>query len=201
VPARTQPKLADGIPVFCAYDELVPIESVVGNPRNPNTHPERQIALLAKIIDAQGWRAPITVSTRSGFVVRGHGRLMAARLLGKTHVPVDRQDYADEASEWADLVADNRLAELAEIDESLLHDMLADVAASDLDFTLTGFDEDVLNKLGMASDVVEDEPPEPPAEPVTRLGDLWLLGEHRVLCGDSTDPANVALAAGGASLR
>ena len=93
---------ADDIPVFCAHDDIAPIETVVPNPRNPNKHPDAQLELLAKIIDGQGWRAPITVSNRSGFVVRGHGRLAAARLLGKATVPIDRQEYADEASEYAD---------------------------------------------------------------------------------------------------
>ena len=108
---------ADNIPVYCSYDELANITTLVPNPRNPNQHPKRQIELLAKIIQNQGWRAPITVSNRSGFVVRGHGRLMAAQLLGASQVPVDRQDYAKDAAEWADLVADNRIAELAEIDD------------------------------------------------------------------------------------
>jgi hypothetical protein len=69
---------AGEIPVFCAYDELVATPTLTGNPRNPNKHPQEQIKLLATIIRSQGWRAPITVSRRSGFVVRGHGRLDAA---------------------------------------------------------------------------------------------------------------------------
>ncbi|MBU2700601.1 ParB-like chromosome segregation protein Spo0J [Sporomusaceae bacterium BoRhaA] len=73
---------ADNVPVHCAYDELADITMLVPNSRNPNTHPQKQIELLAKIIKSQGWRAPITVSTRYGFVVRGHGRLLAAQLLG-----------------------------------------------------------------------------------------------------------------------
>ena len=64
-------------PVFCSYDEIVDIEKVVPNPRNPNQHPKAQVELLAKIIKAQGWRNAITVSTRSGFIVKGHGRLAA----------------------------------------------------------------------------------------------------------------------------
>ncbi len=67
--------------VKCAHDEMVPLEEIIPNPRNPNQHPDQQIELLAKIIAAQGWRAPITVSTRSGFIVRGHGRFAAAKLL------------------------------------------------------------------------------------------------------------------------
>jgi len=183
------------IDVFCAYDELVPTEELVGNPRNPNMHPDSQIGLLAKIIEGQGWRAPITVSARSGFVVRGHGRLAAARLLGVEVVPVDRQDYDSEAAEWADLIADNRIAELAEPDAVLLKDLLGELDSGGFDMGLTGFDERDLERLMTAvggPDVIEDEQPEPPTDPVTRPGDLWLLGDHRLLCGDATEPADVA---------
>jgi DNA modification methylase len=185
----------DGVPVFCAFDDLAPIESITPNPRNPNTHPDTQVALLAKIISAQGWRAPITVSNRSGFVTKGHGRLLAARHMGQTSVPIDRQDYADEASEYADMIADNRIAELAEIDATLLKDLILDIDTGDIDIELTGFTEAELARMMSAvgqGDIVEDEAPEPPADPVTKPGDLWLLGEHRVLCGDSTKPEDVA---------
>jgi len=186
---------AAAIDVFCAYDELLPIEQVVGNPRNPNRHPDSQIELLAKIIAAQGWRAPITVSTRSGFVVRGHGRLAAAQLLGLDVVPIDFQDYESEAAEYADLIADNRIAELAEVDVASLKDLLESIDTGEIDLELTGFSVDEIAAMMTAVggvDVIEDEVPEPPEEPVTRPGDLWLLGKHRVLCGDSTKPEDVA---------
>ena len=193
-------KATSEVPVHCAYDELVALELIVGNPRNPNTHPKTQVELLAKVISAQGWRAPITVSTRSGFVVRGHGRLEAARLLGLDAAPVDRQDYDSEASEWADLIADNRIAELAEMNLSTLSSLLSEISLGDLDMDLTGFDAGELERLLAAaqdSDIVEDEVPEPPAEPVTCAGDLWLLGEHRLLCGDSTCSEDVSRLMGG----
>lgn len=88
--------------VYCTFTRMVAIEEIIPNPRNPNKHPKKQIELLAKIIKAQGWRAPITVSNRSGFIVRGHARLEAAKLLGLTECPVDFQDYDNEAVEWAD---------------------------------------------------------------------------------------------------
>lgn len=100
------------VPIHCAHDKLVDITTLVPNPRNPNRHLDKQIELLAKIIQNQGWRAPITVSTRSGFIVRGHGRLRAAQKLGLAHVPVDRQDYATEAEEWADMIADNQISDV-----------------------------------------------------------------------------------------
>lgn len=125
--------MADNIMIHCAYTDLVDITSVVPNPRNPNHHSDKQVELLAKVIKAQGWRAPITVSNRSGFIVRGHGRLMAAQLLGLDTVPIDRQDYESEAAEYADLIADNRIAELSDIDNTLLGELLADTG--DMVFT------------------------------------------------------------------
>ena len=119
-PAKSKPKAKrdvehlDGIPVYCRYDEAVDIDRITGHPRNPNKHGDEQIALLAKIIKTSGWRNPICVSNLSGFVIKGHGRLMAARVLGVDKVPVEYQDYATEAEEYNDLIADNRIAELAE---------------------------------------------------------------------------------------
>lgn len=135
------------IPVHCSHDEIVDIVKLVGNPRNPNTHTEEQIELLARIIKGQGWRKPITVSNRSGFIVSGHGRLQAAVKLGLTEAPVDYQDYANEAEEWADLVADNRIAELSEINEDLLGELLNDINDTDIDILLTGYDYDEIESL------------------------------------------------------
>lgn len=84
--------MAGEIPVFCSFDEIIPAEDLRPNPKNPNQHPEEQVELLAKIIRAQGWRAPVTVSTLSGMIVRGHGRYMAAQMIG-CPVPVDFQEY------------------------------------------------------------------------------------------------------------
>ena len=115
----TKPKgYAGGIPVYCAFDKIVELSDLTPNPKNPNSHPENQVELLAKVIEAQGWRAPVKVSTRSGLIVSGHGRYMAAKVIG-CPVPVDYQDYPSEAEEMADLLADNRIAELAEMDNAM----------------------------------------------------------------------------------
>jgi ParB-like chromosome segregation protein Spo0J len=74
----TPKAMAGNIPVYCAHEEIVPVGGVVPNPKNPNQHPEKQVQLLAQIIKAQGWRQPVTISRRSGFIVRGHGRYKAA---------------------------------------------------------------------------------------------------------------------------
>lgn len=180
--------------IHCSYTELSDPALLVPNPRNPNQHPKRQIELLAKIIETQGWRAPVTVSNRSGFVVRGHGRLQAALLLG-CQVPVDRQDYASEAEEWADLIADNRIAELAEIDGEELAKLLHDLDGLDLDMDLTGYtDKQVDNLLtDIRMEPVQDDgfdaaaaAEEVASLPQSTYGDIWQLGRHRLMCGDAT---------------
>jgi len=137
------------IPVHCAHTALLDPNTLQPNPANPNRHSAHQIQLLASIIQEQGWRNPITVSKRSGLVVRGHGRLEAALLIGCEVVPVDEQAYATEAEELADLLADNRLAELAELDEAELKRLLKSIQESDpsFDLELTGFMEDEIRKL------------------------------------------------------
>jgi len=146
-PAPHALAVIDGkVSVYCAHTSLQPIEGVIPNPRNPNGHPDKQIELLAKIILAQGWRNPVVVSNRSGFVIKGHGRLAAARKLGLTQVPVDFQDYINEASEWADMVADNRIAELSSMDEGDLSGLFSEIHDNfpAFDMELTGFTEEEL---------------------------------------------------------
>jgi ParB-like chromosome segregation protein Spo0J len=134
-------------PIRCAHDALVALEKIQPNPRNPNTHPPDQIKALAKIITHQGWRSPLVVSNQSGFIVAGHGRYEAALILGVESVPVNFQDFENEADEWAHLIADNRLAELADMNESALADLLIELDTGAIDLTLTGFDENALARL------------------------------------------------------
>ena len=135
------------IPIHCSHNALEPPGKLVPNPRNPNKHPEAQIKLLTKIIAFQGWRHPIVVSKRSGFIVTGHARLEAAEILEVEVVPVDYQDYPDEATEWADMIADNRIAELAEMDRALAKDLLAELDPGNFDMDLTGYDAEALERL------------------------------------------------------
>ena len=143
--------MAGNIPVYCAFDKIVPLEELKPNPKNPNRHPGDQVELLAKVIEAQGWRQPVKVSTRSGFIVSGHGRYEAAVLLG-CPVPVDFQDYPSEAEELADLLADNRIAELAEMDEKMLAEVFAVIDGSDLSADIAGYTEDAVMALVDAID-------------------------------------------------
>ena len=138
---------AGDVPVYCAHDKVVPVAEVKPNPKNPNQHPEEQIELLAKIIKTQGWRAPVTVSTLSGFVVRGHGRLMAAQHLGLDCVPVDFQNYSCYDAELADLLADNKIAELAEIDSKLLAEVFQGINPDAIDIDITGYSEEEYNDI------------------------------------------------------
>jgi hypothetical protein len=137
------------VTVHCSHTALVNPNKLKPNPDNPNRHSAHQIQILAAIIEEQGWRAPVTVSKRSGLIVRGHGRLEAALLMGCEVVPVDEQDYATEAEELADLLADNRLSELAELDEGDLRKVIERLRGADPDFDveLTGFMEDEIAKL------------------------------------------------------
>lgn len=149
--------LADGIEVWCGFEQLVPIEDLKPNPRNPNTHPSRQIELLAKNIRYFGWRHPVTVSKRSGLIVAGHGRLAAARELDVQLVPVDYQDFASESDEMAVLIADNRLAELASIDLNSLEGIIDELKVEGFDTLLTGFDDADLESLLQGDDTSGDE--------------------------------------------
>lgn len=184
--ASTMPKettnkpraMADGIPVWCSHDDLVDPATLQPNPRNPNQHPQRQLDLLARVIfgtnfqgkDGAGWRDCITVSTRSGYVVKGHGRLAVALLGQKTQVPVQYQQYATEAAEHADMMADNRLAELAEWDYQGVADLIKDLQAEipDFDLDLLGWSSDELDPLLQAvwePPAVElEDTPEAPAK-------------------------------------
>jgi len=146
-PRKTKDVEVDGVAIRCAYDELVATDSVKPNPRNPNTHPRRQIVLLAGLITKHGWRAPITVSRLSGMIARGHGRYLAAKEAGLTRVPVDYQDYEDAAQEWADLIADNRMAELAVLDRTMLKDLLLEIDTGDFDMEMTAFTKDDIERL------------------------------------------------------
>ena len=186
------------IPVFCSYDELLETEKVIGNPRNPNKHPKKQVEMLAKIIKATGWRANITISRLSGYVVKGHGRLEAAIKAGCEKVPVEYQNYTSEAEEWADLTADNRLAELSDMDATMLADILAEIDTGEFPLELSGYTEEDLDSIiGAIAGEDDAEPNDQDDEheqllpPMSKPGDLWLLGPHRLICGDATDAATI----------
>jgi len=171
--------------------ETVSIDSLSFDPANVRKHGERNLATIKASLLRFGQQKPIVVDA-NGVVRAGNGTLAAAKELGWKEIAVVRSTLAgSEATAYA--IADNRTAELAEWDEDALAETLSALQCEDealLD--AAGFDSAELSKMidGMA-EVAEDEVPEPPAEPITKPGDLWILGEHRLLCGDSTDAAQV----------
>lgn len=162
----------------CAFDKEVELHKLVKNPKNPNDHPKEQIERLAKIIDYQGMRSPIVVSNRSGFITKGHGRLEALKSLKWKTAPVDYQDYQDEAQEYADMVADNAIAEWAAQDLGKINSEMLDFGP-DFDIDLLGIEDFVIEPIEkFEPQADEDEVPEAPPEPVTKRGDIWLLGVY-----------------------
>jgi ParB-like chromosome segregation protein Spo0J len=138
----------------------VDLADLIPYPGNPNKHSDEQVALLAKIIRARGWRHPVIVSTFSGRVVAGHGRIEAARLLGVATVPVERQAFSSEAEEREFLLSDNRIAELAERDNALLKDLLEQLDTGETDMDLTGYTVEEIERMMTQFHVESTEAPE-----------------------------------------
>jgi len=152
-------KKISGVPVYCSHDAVVEISELRPNPDNPNSHPDEQIELLSEMIINNGWRDRITVSNRSGMIVKGHGRYMAAIRAGLRNAPVDYQDYKTEAEEIADLIGDNKISEFSIVDEDAAKRMLESLD-SNFDLRLAGFDVDAIVDPGSDSDEKNDTKPE-----------------------------------------
>jgi ParB-like chromosome segregation protein Spo0J len=170
-----------------------PIGELIPYARNARTHSEAQVALIAGSIREYGFTNPVLVDGANG-IIAGHGRVLAARQLGLASVPTIELAHLTETQKQAYILADNRLAEAAGWDKDLLALELGDLRDLGVDLTALGFDLGELDALLNAGtpDPREDEVPDPPAVPVSQAGDLWLLGKHRLLCGDSTSAADVA---------
>lgn len=129
----------------CRYDELVEIGNIQRNPSNPNRHSTEQIQRLARVIERNGWRNPLVVSRRSGYLVKGEGRLLASLSLGLEVVPVEYQDYATDDEEWSDLIADNKMSELSEQDRESLKVVVSKMET--VDYSATGFSQSEIDSL------------------------------------------------------
>lgn len=175
--------------IRCLYDKLVPISELKPHPKNRNAHPQDQIERLAKILKYQGWRYPIKISKQSGFITSGHGRLAAAILNRWDSVPVNYQDYENTDQEYADLIADNSVASWAELELAKINLDLADLGP-DFDLDMLGIKDFELEPADKHPGCDEDEVPEN-VEPKTKLGDIYKLGNHRLMCGDSTNIQHV----------
>lgn len=177
--------------------ELWPVERLQPYERNARTHSAEQVAQIAASIVEFGFTNPILVDSNDG-IIAGHGRLTAAQELGLRTVPVVVLDHLSDRQRKAYILADNQLALNAGWDTDLLRGELQDLAEQDFDLSLIGFSDDELADLlpdieELAPEEMGDEEavPEAPEEPVTKPGDVWLLGKHRVMCGDSSDPLSI----------
>ena len=173
--------------------EYRPVSALIPYANNARTHSDAQVAEIAASITEFGWTNPILVDGDNG-IIAGHGRLLAAMKLRMKEVPVIELTGLSEAQKRAYILADNRLALNAGWDPDLLALELADLQGLGFDLTLTGFGTDEVAALlsrGNAGLTDPDDVPEVPEVPVSRPGDLWLLGRHRLLCGDSTCAADV----------
>lgn len=169
--------------------EYVEVKKLIPYARNSRTHSDEQVAQICGSIKEFGFTNPVLIDGE-GVIIAGHGRTIAAQRLNMKEVPCLRLDYLTEAQKKAYVIADNKLALNAGWDDEMLALELGDLKELDFDLSLTGFDDDELNKLLVEAVneglVDEDEAPPPPDEPISRLGDIWQLGSHRVMCGDST---------------
>jgi len=166
-----------------------PVDKLIPYVNNSRTHSDEQIAQIASSIKEFGWTNPILVDGENG-IIAGHGRLMAARKLGYKEVPTIELKDLTETQRKAYIIADNRLALNAGWDNEMLTIELNDLLADGFALEILGFDPKELGAL-LEPEVVEgltdeDAVPEVPEEPKTKLGDIYQLGNHRLMCGDST---------------
>jgi DNA modification methylase len=179
-----------------------PIESLKPNAGNPRQHSAKQIEQIARSIETFGFNVPLLTS--GGNVVAGHGRLAAAIRLGLKAVPTISLDHLSEPQRRAFMVADNRLAEISAWNETLLRDLFLELSAADVGFDLevTGFDLPAIDFMlqGEAPSQLDQDPGDAAIEEgsaVSRRGDVWQLGDHRVVCGSALDPAAYEVLMGG----
>jgi len=169
--------------------EQWPITKLLPYARNARTHSDEQVAQIAASIAEFGFTNPILAGA-DGVIVAGHGRLAAAHKLGLELVPVVVLEHLSPTQRRALVIADNRIAENAGWDEAMLRIELVTLQDDDFDVSLTGFDADALADLledGNNDEQTDDDAvPEITETPISRPGDVWLLGGHRLLCGDST---------------
>src|SRR5262245_20436775 len=176
--------------------EQTPIHALRAQRHNARTHSQRQIRQIADSIQRFGFCNPILVDDDLT-ILAGHGRVAAAQLLNLTNVPTVRLSHLSDADKRAYVIADNRLAEKAGWDRNLLALELQGLIDLGFEVELTGFDtpeidlilDEALEAAGLTPAADDDVPDKPNGQPISRLGDLWILGQHRLLCGDARDPA------------
>jgi len=178
------PKMADHI-------ELKKVDELIPYGKNARLHSEAQVAQIAASIIEFGFTNPVLIDGEKG-IIAGHGRLMAAKKLGLKEVPVVVLDHLSETQKKAYIIADNKLAENAGWDEEILASELADLKNEDFNLDLIGFEDQELEKIfanlyEKENEQETEEIPEPEEKPISKSGDVWILGKHKLICGDSTD--------------
>jgi len=176
------------------------VESLVFYARNSRTHSDEQVSQIAASIKEWGWTTPVLIDPEGGLIA-GHGRILAAQKLGIADVPCMVAEGWTDAQKKAYVIADNKLALNAGWDDDMLKVELGELDELDFDLSLTGFDDDELSALladdGTEGLTDEDAVPDVPEVPVTVDGDVWLLGRHRLMCGDSTSIEHLEQLCGG----
>jgi DNA modification methylase len=184
--ARARPEARD--PALRRY-RMQRIDALIAYERNPRTHSPAQVDLIAKLITEFGFTNPVLVDGKRG-IIAGHGRVLAAQKLGMVMVPTLELSHLNAVQRRAYVIADNKSAERAGWDNELLALDLGELRDEGFNLDLTGFDgRELASLLGDAEGLTDpDAVPDVPVDPVTARGDVWLLGRHRIMCGDSTDP-------------
>jgi len=178
--------------------ETLAIDRLIPYARNSRTHSDAQVAQIAASIKEFGFTNPVLIDADGG-IIAGHGRVMGARQLGLAEVPCIRLGHLTDAQRRAYVIADNRLALNAGWDDAMLALEMRDLMDEGYDVGLTGFDLKEIDALLAGLDATPEGQTDPDAAPavqaeaVTKPGDVWLLGRHRIMCGDSTDGGSVAL--------
>ncbi|MBO7435148.1 site-specific DNA-methyltransferase, partial [bacterium] len=188
--------------------EMVPIDDLAPYEHNTRAHGDDDVAQIARSIERYGFNDPIGIWSDQNVIVEGHGRLMAARSLGMTEVPCVRLDHLtdDQRREYG--IMHNKTAELSEWDFDALERELADLDLSEFGLSFDADEQMEDTEEELLAAVQEDEAPEPPntdpekgpvKQPESKRGQIWQLGEHRLMCGDSTERADVDALMGGAT--
>jgi DNA modification methylase len=164
---------------------MVPINKIIPNDKNNNKHSKEQKERAKKIFSETGFRKPLTISNRSGKLIAGHLRLEVAKELGAKELPCLFQDFKDEAEEYAHMTADNALASWSELDLSMVNSSILDLGP-DFDIDMLGIKDFVIEPIEKFEPQGDEDAVPDVVHPITRKGDIWLLGNHRLMCGDST---------------
>jgi hypothetical protein len=181
--------------------ERRPLATIIPYAKNARTHTEEQVKQIAASMREWGWTNPVLID-EAGTIIAGHGRILAAQVLGLTEAPVMVANGWTESQKRAYTIADNKLGLNAVWDDSMLSLELTDLHGLGFDLSKIGFGPDeLIDLIGTPNTGVDpDEVPAAPVVPISRTGDLWLLGSHRLLCGDSTKADDVARLMGGAKV-